>query len=106
MPFRSLDADAQDEVADVDLGRAEHLGGGSADQEPCDAQEVVVNGLTDAGRPVLGRSFWFRGQRGGRHVNLQYPRERFYISNRHLRLMDKYSTNFLAAHPLQKTCST
>jgi hypothetical protein len=58
-----LGGDAEDEVTDLELGRAEQRSRAAADEGPRDLKKLLVTGLGNSGGQLLGLSFLFGTER-------------------------------------------
>jgi hypothetical protein len=92
-----LGGDAQDGVADPELGVAEQGGVIAADEVAGDAQQVLVGGLGDGGGQGLGLSF-LRGGERLLHRGLTDKGGGFLAGTPVSSLVYKDSTNWRDAH--------
>jgi hypothetical protein len=97
-----LGGDAQDGVADAELGLAEQGGVVGRDEVAGDAQQVLVGGLGDGGGQLLGLGF-LRGGEGLLHGGLTDKGGGFFVETPFSSLVYKDSTNCRDAHTLPLT---
>jgi hypothetical protein len=90
-----LGAGLEEEVTDVELGRAEGGGLVGADRQAGQGQEVVVGGVANQEGQYPGLSFLFGGERGGHEASATGA-----VTDKLRRspFVSKQATNFRDAH--------